>query len=480
MSRKNFLENIGWEEHLRPFLYKKLPPGTGWAATLGSLCALLFGMMAVSGLFLAMYYNPSPDKAYQSVDFIMTSVSLGAVLRGIHHWGAGAMVLAVFIHLLSNYFSGSFKAPRQLTWMIGVCLFLVTLGLGFTGYLLPWDMKAYWATVVSTNIPRDIPLIGPYITRIARGGETVSGMTLTRFYAVHMLLLPALLVMFTAVHIYLVRLHGVAEPAEAEEKVKSTRLYRFFPEHTFRSALVFAAVFAGILGLAIFRGVAREAIAGTLSDSYLPRPEWYYMWLFQLLTYFSGKWEMVGSLAIPGIGVALLFAIPFLSKTNLTGLAKRPLAMAAGVTGVIGIVYLSLMGFEGAKPYGQKFIVPDRPLTQVETRGLYLFADRDCEYCHNVDGRNGHRIGPDLANLVAKHRSREYIASYIKNPQAVSATSVMPKYDLPQADLDALAQFTLALDFSKQAPKTITRAEVMKNSVLAQVQAASHPAEAGK
>ena len=126
-------QRIGWEPCLRPFLHKELPSNLGWSATLGSLCALLFVVMAVSGMFLAMYYNPSPDKAYQSIDYIMKEVSLGPVLRGIHHWGAGAMVLAVFVHLATVFFSGSFKAPRELTWILGVCLFLVTLGLGFTG-----------------------------------------------------------------------------------------------------------------------------------------------------------------------------------------------------------------------------------------------------------------------------------------------------------------------------------------------------------
>ena len=471
MSNDGWLQRIGWDEHLRPFLYKHLPPGTGWAATLGSLCALLFGVMAISGMFLAMYYNPSPDKAYDSIDFIMTGVSMGAVLRGIHHWCASAMVLAVFVHLLSSFFSGSFRAPRQVTWIVGVCLFLVTLGLGFTGYLLPWDMKAYWATVVSTNIPRDIPVIGDAIARVVRGGEIVSGMTLTRFYALHMLLLPAALVLLAAAHVYLVRLHGLAEPirepGDTRQPEQPERLYRFFPEHAFRSALVFAAVFVAILILAAHRGVDREAMAGTLSDSYLPRPEWYYMWLFQLLTFFSGRWEAVGSLALPTAGVALLFAVPFLGNSRRSLTAQRPLAIAAGVMCVLAIVYLTLMGFEGARPHGDPLRIPARPLTAVEARGLYLFADRDCAYCHNVAGRGGHRVGPDLANLAAKGRTQQYVASFVKNPQAMRKSSTMPRYDLPEADLQALAAFTLSLDVGKQAYRTVKRGDVLSGTSLA-------------
>jgi ubiquinol-cytochrome c reductase cytochrome b subunit len=481
MARQSWLERLGWTEYLRPFLYKELPPRTGWAATLGSLCALLFGVMSVTGIFLAMYYSPSPEKAYQSIDYIMKDVPMGSLLRGIHHWGAGAMVLLVFIHLLANFFSGTFKAPREATWIVGVLLFLVTLGLGFTGYLLPWDMKAYWATTVSANIPKDIPLIGDYIARAIRGGETITGLTLTRFYAIHMLLLPALLAIFTAVHIYLVRIHGLAEAPEAKSDAApvlsntpesldhavaaeggAEKVYRFYPEHAFRSAVAFAVVFLVILGLAIFGTVPREEIAGTFSESYLPRPEWYFMWLFQMLTYFSGAWETVGSLAIPTLGVALLFAVPFLGKGKLSRATDRPLALAAGVSCIIAIVYLTLTGFEGARPYGQIIPVPARQLTAGEQRGLYLFADRDCAYCHQIEGQGGHRTGPDLANSVARHRSKEYLVRYIKNPQAVSRTSIMPKYNFSDPDLQSLADFVLALDFSKYPQKILRRPEVLQ------------------
>ena len=143
---------IGWETSLGPWLFKALPPRTGWTATLGSLSLLIFATMFVSGVFLAMHYNPSPDKAYQSVDYIMNDVPGGWLLRGLHHWGASAMVIAVFLHMLTGFFTGSYKKPRELTWISGVVLLLIVLGLGFTGYLLPWDLKAYapWSSDIRT------------------------------------------------------------------------------------------------------------------------------------------------------------------------------------------------------------------------------------------------------------------------------------------------------------------------------------------
>jgi mono/diheme cytochrome c family protein len=236
-------------------------------------------------------------------------------------------------------------------------------------------------------------------------------------------------------------------------------VYRFYPEHCWRSSLVFAAVFLVLIALSLFGHIPREQIAGTLVESYLPRPEWYYMWLFQLLTYFPGKWEAVGSLAIPILGLALLFATPFLGRTRLLGVANRPLPTAVGVTAIVGIVYLTVMGFAGARPYGETIPVPDRPLSASETRGLFLYADRECAYCHQINGQGGHRVGPDLANVVARQHTKDYLVRYIKDPQATKTTSIMPKYDLPDADLQALADFVLALDFSRHPMKLLPRAE---------------------
>ena len=323
------------------------------------------------------------------------------------------------------------------------------------------------------NIPKDIPLIGHSLSHLMLGGDNVSGSTLTRFYAVHAMLLPALFIALTGLHIYLVRVHGIAEESEDEDVAKPVasatpqaaddvvpeRVYRFYPEHLWRASAVFAFVFIILIALSIFANIPREAVAGTQVDSYLPRPEWYYMWLFQLLTYFSGKWEAVGSLAIPFLGVTILFLLPFLNRPRRLGTMNRPLPMAAGVTVIVGIVYLTFMGFAGAKPYGDTITVPNRQLTASEARGLALYANRQCAYCHQIDGQGGHRVGPDLSNEIAKHRSADFLMRYIQNPQSISSTSIMPKYDLPEADLQSLADFILALDFGKYGEKTVTREE---------------------
>jgi quinol-cytochrome oxidoreductase complex cytochrome b subunit len=363
--------------------------------------------------------------------------------------------------MLTSYFSGAYKRPREFTWVSGVVMLLIVLGLGFTGYLLPWDLKAYWATTVSTNIPKDLPIIGKFASRVALGGDTISGATLTRFYAVHAMLLPALLVAFIALHIYLVRAHGIAEEeTESDDPLlPPQKVYRFFPEHLWRATIVFIGVFLILLGLSLYARIPREQVAGTQVDNYLPRPEWYYMWLFQLLTLFPGRWEAVGSLGIPLVGVTLLFALPFLDrKSKKLGMRNRPLPLAVGVMVVVGIVYLTMMGFAGAKPYGQTVTVPDRTLTASESRGLFLYVNRECAYCHQIDGAGGRRVGPDLANVSAKHRSEDYLMRYIKNPQSINSTSIMPKYELNNDDLKSLADFLLSL---KSPYKIVTREAVL-------------------
>lgn len=464
----NFInDRIGWNHYLKPFMYKELPSGLNWSATLGTLCALLFVVEAVTGMFLAMYYNPAPDLAYESINFITNDVPLGNILRGIHHWGASAMVILVFSHLMTSFFSGSFKAPRELTWVVGVFLFLITLGLGFTGYLLPWDKKAYWATVVSSNIPRDIPLIGDFITRIILGGDRVSGLTLTRFFSTHMLIFPSLMLFLLVLHIYLVRIHGMAEPPlsvtsgkkpaeQAEDKI-----YRFYPEHLFRCAIAFTVVFSIILLLTSFAQIPLDNKVGTVDEAYLPRPEWYFMWLFQLLTFFSGRLEVIGSLVIPLGGVIILLMLPWISKNDLRGLADRPLATAVGISCIVGIVYLTFMGFSGARSYGKIIPLPDRKLDLSEKAGLKVFVEQECAYCHNINGQGGKVQGPDLANMLAKDRTRDQLMKFIRDPQAVSRWSIMPKYDLDEKDLQAVTSFILALDFDTYSLKIIKREQAL-------------------
>jgi len=358
------------------FFARQIPLGVGWLYTFGFGSLFLFTLQAITGIFLAMYYSPSPDHAYDSIQFIMYQVPFGPIVRGIHHWGASAMVVLVVVHMAAVFVMGAYKYPRELTWMVGVVLLLLTLGFGFTGYLLPWDEKAYWATVVGTNIPGTLPVVGEYLLRIARGGAQLGALTLARFYAVHTLLLPAGLATLVAVHLYLVVYHGVSVPpslwerlsapvrnltasrqsslggaAQAEEYHQRYTEFKnqghpFWPYSIVEDMILAAVLLLVILGLLVTLGVPLESRADPTNTSYVPRPDWYFMFLFQMLKLFPGELEWVGAGLFPPLAILLLFLLPLYDRSPWRSPSRRPFAMVVAVAIALAIAALTYAAYQ--------------------------------------------------------------------------------------------------------------------------------------
>ena len=209
-------ERVGWRS-IWKIVFKRKIPRVNWLYTLGIATLLSVVNQAITGILLTIYYVPNPDHAYDSVQYITTQISAGWLIRGLHHWGASAMVLLSFLHMLRVIYLGSYKYPREVTWFTGVFLFLITIGFGFTGYLLPWDQKAYWATTVGTRIVAVVPVIGNWLLRIVRGGAEISPLTLTRFFGVHVWVLPAALLVLLGIHLYLVISIGISDMPKRKE-----------------------------------------------------------------------------------------------------------------------------------------------------------------------------------------------------------------------------------------------------------------------
>ena len=205
-------ERAGASPMMRAFLYRKVPKGVNWMQTLGSATMFAFLSQAVTGVFLAMYYDPSSTRAYESVQHITNDVFLGELVRGMHRWGSTVMILLIFLHMGRTFLYGAYKYPRELNWIIGVVLLVLTLAMGFTGYLLPFDQRSFWATVVGVNINASGPILGPYLADFLRGGPEFGATTLSRFYAIHMLLIPGLIAALIGAHLYLVARLGIAAP----------------------------------------------------------------------------------------------------------------------------------------------------------------------------------------------------------------------------------------------------------------------------
>lgn len=213
----NYLdERFGWRGVWAAIFLRKIPH-VNWLYTLGSATLFVATLQIVTGILLTMYYVPTPDHAYDSVTYITTQLPAGWFIRGLHHWGASAMVVLTVLHLLRVFFYGAYKYPREVTWSTGVLLLLVVVGFGFTGYLLPWDQKAYWATTVGTRIIAVAPGVGPWILRVARGGDELSAVTLARFFGVHVWVLPAALLTLLLIHMYLVIRNGISAAPERKE-----------------------------------------------------------------------------------------------------------------------------------------------------------------------------------------------------------------------------------------------------------------------
>jgi quinol-cytochrome oxidoreductase complex cytochrome b subunit len=209
-------ERVGWRQIWETIFLRKIPK-VNWFYTLGSATLFLAINQIVTGILLTIYYVPTPDHAYDSVQYITTQVAMGWLIRGLHHWGASAMVVVVVLHMLRVIIYGAYKYPREVTWITGVVLLLVVIGFGFTGYLLPWDQRAFWATTVGTRIAGTPPIVGDYLLRIMRGGAELSAVTLARFFGAHIWVLPAALLLLISVHLYLVIKNGIsAVPKKGE------------------------------------------------------------------------------------------------------------------------------------------------------------------------------------------------------------------------------------------------------------------------
>jgi ubiquinol-cytochrome c reductase cytochrome b subunit len=411
-------------------LDEPLPPGTGWFFTLGSLLLFGLGLQIVTGTALALYYAPTPDHAWDSVRFITTEVRLGSVLRGLHHWGATVVVVAAVLHLVRVVLFGSYRKPREVNWIIGIVLLQVILAFGLTGYLLPWDQRAYWATVVSINISKLTPMVGEWVAGFLRGGPDVGALTLTRWYALHVLVLPPVLALLVVAHLYLMRRHGISGPVRERRGSPSA----FFPSQAARDLTV--AIAAGIVLAALaWKGApALEPPADPTASNYVPRPEWYFLGLFQLLKYFPGKLEVIGALVVPGIAMTLLALLPWIDRGASRAWGHRRVILGAFVVALAAVATLTTLG------------AMDRPSTAAtgawnleELAGATLIdTTAQCTKCHTAISAIA---GPIEAGHIG--RPADWLASHVVDPEVIAPGIRQPPVTNPRdtaAILAALAR----------------------------------------
>ena len=418
----------------KTLLDEPIPGGASWIYVFGSATLFLFVLQAVTGMFLAVYYAPTPDHAYDSVQFIESEVTFGAFVRGLHHWGASGMVVAIGLHMLQTFLYGAYKPPREAMWMAGVVLFLVVMAFAFTGYLLPWDQTAYWATHIGINMVGTVPLIGDFLMKVMRGGDTLGALTLSRFFAVHVLFLPALLLGLIALHLFILRRVGPAGPWTDQRA--ELRHEAFYPRQVYMDAVVMLGVFLVIAALAIWLPFPLADKANPSDTSFVPVPEWYFLFYYELLKYVHGPLEPLATWVLPAIVILVMLFWPFIDRNPARNPVRRPAAIGGGM--VFLFVVFALLGISLRDLYAVSRADPS------VMRGKAVYAQFGCAACHRIHGEGG-AVGPDLSFVGDSRPDRDWHVRHHKDPASVSPGSIMPKFPLTEQQLRDLASYMVSL-----------------------------------
>jgi ubiquinol-cytochrome c reductase cytochrome b subunit len=446
--KKNFGDFIEAFDHrtglhtaLRTFLYEEIPASSGWHQVFGSVALFLILIQFFTGAMLAFNYAPTPGDAYNSLRYILTEVTAGRLMRGLHHWGASMIIVIVVLHMVQVFLWGAYKKPREGTWIAGVFLLLLTLAYGLTGYLLPWDNRAYWGTTVATKIGAGVPIVGPYVSRLLGSTGSIGVVTFARFYGLHVLLLPPITMLLIVLHVYLVRRHGVAPAPGDELKPKKS----FFPEQVFKDTVAVFIAFAILFVMAIAVKVPLERMADPTDTNYNPRPEWYFLFLFQTLEALRGLPEVIGTVVLPTIAILALILTPFIDRSKLVRVRQRTLAFGVVAFAGLGWGALTAIPLLTTPPQSEAesidFSGPIEwmQLSPAEMAGVHYFREEKCSTCHNVTG-NTPKSGPNLLNTGKRHDA-DWLMAHLKQPYSMAPNTPMP----PAALNDAALKDVLAL-----------------------------------
>lgn len=447
--------------------------GPRFAYVFGGALLMVLGLQFATGIVLALHYSPSATSAWESVFFIETQVVLGSLIRGLHHHGASIIVVLVVAHLLQVIFYRAYRKPREVTWYLGLGLLLLLFAFALTGYLLPWDERGYGATRVATGLISLTPGIGESLRRVALGGKGYGHLTLTRFYAIHIIVLPLCLITVLALHLYARSRHGLkGQETSSEDAPKATP---YWPGQIFRTFLFTCIVFAVLLALATLHPAPLTAPADP-ATSYPARPEWYFLSLFQLLKtdIFTGSREVLGSHGLPTLLLFGLMILPFFDKDGSPAWRRKL------ILGSVALVLLSVFGLSMAaisddssdeqfknelvlgderarvaKDLAKAGIPPEGALIMMRRsvwNGEKIFRQR-CQECHEGEKREG----PELKGYLTV----EWVAELIKNPahprfygkSKLGKEGAMEASSLKQTSREAIAKFLLKLGTEEEKAK---------------------------
>jgi ubiquinol-cytochrome c reductase cytochrome b subunit len=423
----------GYRKLTQEALYENIPGGARWRYVWGSTLTFAFSIQVITGIFLWMAYSASAQTAWESVFYIQFEMAGGWFLRGLHHYTAQVMTILLALHLLQVLIDGAYKAPREFNFWSGLLLLQLTLALSLTGYLLPWDQKGYWATKVATNIVSIVPFIGPDLQKLVVGGPDYGHHTLTRFLALHAGVLPGLIIALIGGHIYVFRRHGL----HAKQPLKKPDA-KFWPDQVLADAIACLGVLFTVVVLTLItRGAELAAPADAASQFSAARPEWYFLFLFELLKYFPGESEIIGAIVLPGAAVGFMFLMPYLGQWKLGH--RFNLAFVFGGLAGAGLLTWMAMKQDNNDPNFQRALRDSHhqaarviELAQAPSgipiagaaallredpyiQGPKLFA-KHCASCHRYGGHDGEGNpvkDPQSAADLKGFASREWLAGLL-------------------------------------------------------------------
>src|SRR5262245_5272529 len=457
---------LGLRESLGPLMNHPVPGALrgpkGWWYVFGSASLTLLLIQILTGIGLAMVYVPSADRAYDSLLYLNYEQPLGWFLRALHYYAGSGMVVMVLVHMTQVFLHGAYKYPRELTWVVGVLLFLLTMGMFFTGQVLRWDPDAYWGLAVGGSMAGRVPGVGPTLVDLLLGGPTIGGAALSRFFALHVFVIPGLLLFFLAVHLWLVVKRGISAPPVPGEKV-DPKTYDAEYEKELKTGVPFAgeAMRKDILfsALTVIVVVVLAAVLGPKGPSgppdptqggANPRPEWPFLWLFGLLSLSPAGAETFLILVFPLLLIGGLFLVPFVSNRGERAPSRRPVAVLAVV---VTFAVLGVLTYQGATspwspvmtawsgdPVPEKIVRRSSPL---QLQGAAVFQNLSCRNCHALEGSGGRR-GPDLT-AVGTRLTRDQLIDQVSN--GTPGGGDMPAYgrQIGPAQMTALVEFLESL-----------------------------------
>ena len=438
-----------------------------WFYVFGSGTLLCFVLQVVTGICLALVYAPSASEAYTSLEYLNYEQQLGWLLRAMHNWGSNFMVAIMILHLAQVFLFGAFKYPREMTWISGVVLLLCTLGMAFTGQVLRFDQDAYWGLGIGAAMMGRVPVIGPDLVHLMLAGPIIAGETLSRFFTLHVFVIPGTIIALVSLHLRLVLTKGINEyPVPGKQVVKETyeREYEdllkrdgvpFFPKAISKDLLFSAIVMLGILGCALYFGPeGPHGVPDPTQINTVPKPDFFFLWLYAVLALLPDYLETILILTVPVIIIALLFALPFISGTGEKSARRRPVAVLSVLLIFVSVGTLNYLGtYSPWSPKMSAWSAEATPFkyidgrTPLEHQGALVLQSKQCRNCHSLDGSGGLR-GPALDGVAMRLTGDQMTR------QVIQGGGNMPAYgkNLTPSEVAALVAFMKTLHEPNEPP----------------------------